>query len=541
MPAIASVPPSTVRAERLWALVALAWLVALNLWRVTGDFDDWRQNDLAGELSAAFHEPFALREIPIWLGRSAAFGIFGWLLAGAHDRFLRRLPLWVLPALALLFCLSIEAAKLYHPGRHASAAAAAGNAVALWAGLWGGSRWKAGRRFSAGAWREFGRGQWIRIMIAIPLGITLWSLSVFRPVFGAPALQWSGEFPLVIGNEADGNRPWSGRIRHLGIFGFALGENDVAALRAGLTTGPESPGGSAPTPLAAWDFAGGPVTELPPAGILSDPRLTLSIPAECEWDPTEGLTLHPPALVRSRGPATAITEAVRRSRAFSASVLVTPANVTQGGPARIVSLSGGVGERNFTLGQNRSDLVFRVRNEISGANGLHHAARSEGEDITGTLRHVVAVYDRGKSSLYLDGRRLDGAMSLRDPAYYLPFGMGGAARISGMVFLAFAVGPLVFCLAASAMPARRAHLITLAALYAAGGGTYTLACAVTGEEVRGGLLAVLAVVLGGAYFLAMAYVRRSAPGEVDGETGGAVRATTPSKNLIRPAGKAPRK
>ena len=60
---------------------------------------------------------------------------------------------------------------------------------------------------------------------------------------------------------------------------------------------------------------------------------------------------------------------------------MTPGNTAQTGPARIVSLSADTGAQNFTLGQEGSDIEFRLRTPVSGRNGIPLAVRELRRDI----------------------------------------------------------------------------------------------------------------------------------------------------------------
>jgi hypothetical protein len=80
---------------------------------------------------------------------------------------------------------------------------------------------------------------------------------------------------------------------------------------------------------------------------------------------------------------------------------VVPANVSQDGPARIISYSAGTTARNFTLGQTMYSYDFLQRSTTTDANGdpaLSTAAADE--DLQATQQHVVLTYDP------VNGRRI---------------------------------------------------------------------------------------------------------------------------------------
>ena len=83
---------------------------------------------------------------------------------------------------------------------------------------------------------------------------------------------------------------------------------------------------------------------------------------------------------------------------------VTPFNTDQTGPARIVSYSKDTGQRNFTLGQNGRELVFRLRTENTDANGTRHQMTVR--DVFGSSGpiHIAVTYDFHREAVYVNGR-----------------------------------------------------------------------------------------------------------------------------------------
>ncbi|MGH0033526.1 MAG: LamG-like jellyroll fold domain-containing protein [Myxococcota bacterium] len=88
---------------------------------------------------------------------------------------------------------------------------------------------------------------------------------------------------------------------------------------------------------------------------------------------------------------------------YSIEAWVAPANIDQDGPARIVSYSNGTSDRNFMLGQNTYNYVFRNRNKRKrvDANGSPDLVTDDDDqDAQPVLQHVVVTYDR------LNGRKV---------------------------------------------------------------------------------------------------------------------------------------
>jgi hypothetical protein len=59
--------------------------------------------------------------------------------------------------------------------------------------------------------------------------------------------------------------------------------------------------------------------------------------------------------------------------------------------------------RNFTLGQQGSEIHFRVRTRLAGPNGTRGHLQTQGLGLGPQLTHLVAVYARGTQELYVNG------------------------------------------------------------------------------------------------------------------------------------------
>ncbi|HYQ70502.1 MAG TPA: LamG domain-containing protein, partial [Gammaproteobacteria bacterium] len=92
---------------------------------------------------------------------------------------------------------------------------------------------------------------------------------------------------------------------------------------------------------------------------------------------------------------------ITASGEYSIETWVVPANVSQEGPARIISYSASTTQRNFTLGQTQYNYGFLQRNNNTDANGEPQLSTADAdEDLQATQQHVVATYDP------VNGRRL---------------------------------------------------------------------------------------------------------------------------------------
>lgn len=169
---------------------------------------------------------------------------------------------------------------------------------------------------------------------------------------------------------------------------------------------PEGALGSTPeTPglLALYTFESGDGDTVPDVSGASDPlNLRIADTAAVAWT-GDGLVLHAATRVASGSPATRIVEAVRNSGALTLEAWITPANTSQAGPARIVTLSSGSSLRNVTLGQDGDRYEVRLRSRSTSPNGIPELRGTPGgaqPDLT------CVIYTRtadGAARLHLNG------------------------------------------------------------------------------------------------------------------------------------------
>ncbi len=98
-----------------------------------------------------------------------------------------------------------------------------------------------------------------------------------------------------------------------------------------------------------------------------------------------------------------LLDACKASGRLSIEAVITPRDTKQIGPARIVSFSQDAYKRNFTLGQQKSALVLRLRTTSTGVNGMK-PEMNLCKLAAGRPHHVIVTYSPGKLSCYLNGK-----------------------------------------------------------------------------------------------------------------------------------------
>lgn len=100
-----------------------------------------------------------------------------------------------------------------------------------------------------------------------------------------------------------------------------------------------------------------------------------------------------------------LADFIKSSGEYSIEAWAVPANVSQEGPARIISYSAGVNDRNFTLGQTLYSYDFLNRSSTTDANGEPALSTADAdEDLQATEQHVVVTYDQVNGrSIFVNG------------------------------------------------------------------------------------------------------------------------------------------
>ncbi len=143
--------------------------------------------------------------------------------------------------------------------------------------------------------------------------------------------------------------------------------------------------------------AGATVADVSGAGQAVD--LTITQPGNVTWTGT-GLRIDAPtSLVASSG-TSRINNAVAATGAVTVEAWVQPANTTQGGPARIVSIAPDPYSRNIELTQSGTRWTARVRTTTNSS----HSFDTPAGTASSALQHVVLVRDPGGTyRVYVDG------------------------------------------------------------------------------------------------------------------------------------------
>ena len=186
-----------------------------------------------------------------------------------------------------------------------------------------------------------------------------------------------------------------------------LDSNLVASNAVGLFDGTLASGGGRfeSNVIAKWEFkTGSGNLAFDTSGV--SPSLDLTLSGSHNWVGGWGVRLNGGKAQGSTANSKKIHDLIVATGEFSLETWVAPANVTQEGPARIISYSGGDNTRNFMLGQSLYNYDFLVRNNNTDGNGAPSLSTANADEVLqAALQHVVVNYDaNGGRRIYVNGQ-----------------------------------------------------------------------------------------------------------------------------------------
>ncbi len=136
-----------------------------------------------------------------------------------------------------------------------------------------------------------------------------------------------------------------------------------------------------------------------------EPGMHLTLSGNTSWVGGWGIDIVNGKAQASTTTSRKLHDLITATGEYSIEAWVVPANVSQEGPARIISYSAGTEERNFTLGQTLYNYEFLHRSTSTDANGDPSLSTADAdEDLQATLQHVVMTYDPAQGRrIYVNG------------------------------------------------------------------------------------------------------------------------------------------
>lgn len=139
------------------------------------------------------------------------------------------------------------------------------------------------------------------------------------------------------------------------------------------------------------------------------PAANLTLTGDIDWLGSWGLSFNNGKAQSSTANSKKLHSLITSTGEFSVEAWLTPNNVVQEGPARIISYSAGDNDRNFTLGQSQYNYDFMLRTENSSNNGEPALSTPDNEEVLqATLQHVVITYSASEGrKIFVNGELIN--------------------------------------------------------------------------------------------------------------------------------------
>jgi len=167
--------------------------------------------------------------------------------------------------------------------------------------------------------------------------------------------------------------------------------------------------GNLPGLVMAWQSGLGTAAIGP--GVEARDKLLLKPRGEAKLDEEGNLEVTGGAFL-AQGADAKLLNACKKSGQLSIEAVLMTHDARQVGPARIISFSADPYKRNFTLGQQDSRLVLRLRTPSAGENGMRPET-TLCPIRPGQFHHVLVSYRNGYLTCYLDGELVAESRSVR--------------------------------------------------------------------------------------------------------------------------------
>jgi len=139
------------------------------------------------------------------------------------------------------------------------------------------------------------------------------------------------------------------------------------------------------------------------------PAANLTLTGDIDWLGSWGLNFNNGKAQASTASSKKLHDLITSTGEFSVEAWVTPNNVVQEGPARIITYSAGDNDRNFTVGQSQYNYDFLLRTQASNTNGDPALSTPDADEVLqATLQHVVITYNATTGRrIYVNGNLID--------------------------------------------------------------------------------------------------------------------------------------
>ncbi|BAU63262.1 hypothetical protein STA3757_06220 [Stanieria sp. NIES-3757] len=212
--------------------------------------------------------------------------------------------------------------------------------------------------------------------------VKLWDLS-----------NWNSTYPLALGNEITGKRPWSGQIFEFCVAAQSLSKQEIAEI------------------LQQPTFCNSKTDSLIASYVLTSQgnyqNLKENTP-DLVWQekpvnqPQINTILNSGRWLQTKTDAAFINEKLRHSSQFTIKTTLASSDRNQTGPARIISLSQDSFNRNLTIGQWHNHLSLRLRTPLTKKNGTRPELIIPNVFKDTQTHRLIIDYNQQALSVYID-------------------------------------------------------------------------------------------------------------------------------------------
>lgn len=228
------------------------------------------------------------------------------------------------------------------------------------------------------------------------LGYLVTAVLLALPLQNANNLStWNLNYPLMLGNERTGDRPWEGYISEAAFADRAFSSAEIERVFASRNWWQNSN----TSLLGNYQLEDRNYSDR--TGNLPNLNWQGQAPTKIVAD-NRGVFLSDRQWLQTDTPVNLLNQRLQETSQFTIVTTFTTTNLQQKGPARIISISDTIGRRNFTLGQQDSDLNLRLRTPINGINA-QYLNTSVYNALTDTEPHkIVVTYANSGFHVYID-------------------------------------------------------------------------------------------------------------------------------------------
>ena len=167
---------------------------------------------------------------------------------------------------------------------------------------------------------------------------------------------------------------------------------------------------STPSPIVSYDFNEGKGNVVHDrVGQFEHVDLVIRDQASVKWI-AGGLQINSAVELVTEAAAKEMIQTLKKSGAFAIEAWIEVDELSQSGPARLISLSKDPSHRNFTLGQDEDRFDFRLRTTKRDRNGMPSTAAPEGSLEGGRVHVLVTRGSSGEMDVYQNGHLLSHAL-----------------------------------------------------------------------------------------------------------------------------------